>query len=348
MLIFYSALRVVSPVAVRGGGDRRSRAAAGHHGDQAAGDPRRAGRRDDLLDHRQLPAVQRAEHPAEPGPQRDHHLFHAQPVRLLPVVLRPAVQLLCHRRHRHGHHHDGHRLCRPAARPAEGELTMAARTRTRAPCCAHPDVGAALLLLPRSCCLHPAAAGLAGHQRHQDAGGAVRLVRPVVRRRLRPVGQHRRDLHLRRRHLPRWLLNTLLYVVVGAGGATLLAVLGGYGLAKFDFPGKRARVRTVIGAVAVPGHGAGGADLPDVQQDGADQHPWAVIIPSLVSPVRPLPDVDVRRATRSRPRCSRRRGWTARASCAPSSRSACRCWPPASSRCCCSPWSPPGTTTSCR
>src|SRR5688572_27355693 len=51
----------------------------------------------------------------------------------------------------------------------------------------------------------------------------------------------------------RWLLNTLLYVVVGAGGATLLATLGGYGLAKFDFPGKKAVFATVIGAVAVPG-----------------------------------------------------------------------------------------------
>ncbi|KKD02396.1 ABC transporter permease, partial [Streptomyces sp. WM6386] len=48
----------------------------------------------------------------------------------------------------------------------------------------------------------------------------------------------------------RWLLNTLLYVVLGAGGATLLAVLGGYALAKFDLPGKRAIFAVVIGAVA--------------------------------------------------------------------------------------------------
>lgn len=35
----------------------------------------------------------------------------------------------------------------------------------------------------------------------------------------------------------RWLLNTLLYVVLGAGGATFLSILGGYALAKFNFPG---------------------------------------------------------------------------------------------------------------
>src|SRR2546423_6635417 len=51
----------------------------------------------------------------------------------------------------------------------------------------------------------------------------------------------------------RWLLNTLLYVVVGAGGATLLATLAGYGLAKFDFAGKKLVFAVVIGAVAVPG-----------------------------------------------------------------------------------------------
>ena len=50
----------------------------------------------------------------------------------------------------------------------------------------------------------------------------------------------------------RWLGNTLLYVVVGAGGATFLALLAGYGLAKFDFVGKKAVFAIVIGAVAVP------------------------------------------------------------------------------------------------
>lgn len=51
----------------------------------------------------------------------------------------------------------------------------------------------------------------------------------------------------------RWFANTLLYVAVGAVGSTLLAALAGYGLAKFDFPGRRAAFAVVLGAVAVPG-----------------------------------------------------------------------------------------------
>ncbi|WP_329138801.1 carbohydrate ABC transporter permease [Streptomyces sp. NBC_01476] len=82
----------------------------------------------------------------------------------------------------------------------------------------------------------------------------------------------------------RWLLNTLLYVVVGAGGATLLAVLGGYGLAKFDFAGKRAVFAVVIGAVAVPGAALAVPTFLMFSKMGLTDTPWAVIIPSLISP----------------------------------------------------------------
>ena len=44
-----------------------------------------------------------------------------------------------------------------------------------------------------------------------------------------------------------WFGNTLLYVVVGAGGATLLATVAGYGMAKFQFPGRRAVFAVVLG-----------------------------------------------------------------------------------------------------
>ena len=82
----------------------------------------------------------------------------------------------------------------------------------------------------------------------------------------------------------RWLLNTLLYVVVGAGGATFLAVLGGYGLAKFDFPGKRGVFAVVIGAVAVPGAALAVPTFLMFSKLGLTDTPWAVIVPSLVSP----------------------------------------------------------------
>lgn len=82
----------------------------------------------------------------------------------------------------------------------------------------------------------------------------------------------------------RWLLNTLLYVVLGAGGATFLAILGGYALAKFNFPGKRAVFAVVIGAVAVPGTALAVPTFLMFSKMGLTDTPWAVIIPSLVSP----------------------------------------------------------------
>ncbi|QDY66862.1 carbohydrate ABC transporter permease [Glutamicibacter halophytocola] len=82
----------------------------------------------------------------------------------------------------------------------------------------------------------------------------------------------------------RWLGNTLLYVVAGAGGATLLAVLGGYALAKFEFPGKKAVFAVVIGAVAVPGTALAVPTFWMFSSMSLTDTPWAIIIPSLISP----------------------------------------------------------------
>ncbi|MEU4068458.1 carbohydrate ABC transporter permease, partial [Streptomyces wedmorensis] len=82
----------------------------------------------------------------------------------------------------------------------------------------------------------------------------------------------------------RWLLNTLLYVTAGAGGATVLAVLGGYALAKYDFPGRKAVFAVVIGAVAVPGTALAVPTFLMFSNMGLTNTPWAVIIPSLISP----------------------------------------------------------------
>ncbi|MFH9727516.1 carbohydrate ABC transporter permease [Streptomyces sp. NPDC017254] len=82
----------------------------------------------------------------------------------------------------------------------------------------------------------------------------------------------------------RWLLNTLLYVAAGAGGATVLAVLGGYALATYDFPGRRAVFAVVLGAVAVPGTALAVPTFLMFSNMGLTNTPWAVIIPSLISP----------------------------------------------------------------
>src|SRR4051812_8887155 len=82
----------------------------------------------------------------------------------------------------------------------------------------------------------------------------------------------------------RWLLNTLMYVVLGAGGSTLIAALAGYGLAKFDFPGKKGVFAVVLGAIAIPSTALTGPTFLMFSQLGLTNSPIAVILPSLISP----------------------------------------------------------------
>ncbi|MEW2270205.1 ABC transporter permease subunit [Streptomyces sp. SID685] len=82
----------------------------------------------------------------------------------------------------------------------------------------------------------------------------------------------------------RWFANTVLYVLLGACGSTFLAALAGYGLAKHDFPGKRAFQAVVLGAVAVPGSALAVPTFLLFSKLGLTNTPWAVLIPVLVTP----------------------------------------------------------------
>ncbi|WP_281882359.1 carbohydrate ABC transporter permease [Agromyces rhizosphaerae] len=82
----------------------------------------------------------------------------------------------------------------------------------------------------------------------------------------------------------RWFANTVLYAVVGAGGAAVIAAIGGYALAKYAFAGKRAVIVTVLGATAVPGTALAVPTYMLFSQWGLINTEAAVIIPSLVSP----------------------------------------------------------------
>ena len=63
-----------------------------------------------------------------------------------------------------------------------------------------------------------------------------------------------------------------------------IAMLGGYALAKFEFPGRRAVFAVVLGAAAVPGTALAVPTFLMFSQMGLTNTPWAVIIPSLISP----------------------------------------------------------------
>jgi multiple sugar transport system permease protein len=82
----------------------------------------------------------------------------------------------------------------------------------------------------------------------------------------------------------RWLLNTLLYAVVSAGGAAILAALGGYGFAKFKFRGNGLLFGTVLGAVMVPSTALAIPTYLLFSRVGLVDTPWAIILPSLVHP----------------------------------------------------------------
>ncbi|MFL1381616.1 carbohydrate ABC transporter permease [Nocardiopsis protaetiae] len=82
----------------------------------------------------------------------------------------------------------------------------------------------------------------------------------------------------------RWTFNSILYSVVGALLATLLAAAAGYALAKYEFRGRDLVFGLVLGGVLVP---AAATALPLYllfSQIGLANTYFAVLLPSLISP----------------------------------------------------------------
>ena len=82
----------------------------------------------------------------------------------------------------------------------------------------------------------------------------------------------------------RWLLNTIGYSVASALGATLLATMAGYAFAKYDFPGSKALFSITLGAIMIPLTALALPTYLLFSSAGLTDTPWAIIIPSLVSP----------------------------------------------------------------
>jgi len=81
-----------------------------------------------------------------------------------------------------------------------------------------------------------------------------------------------------------WLGNSALYAFVGGIGATILAVLAGYGLAKYRFSGRRVSFSVLLGAVMVPTTALVIPTFILFAQVGLVNTVWSVILPTLLNP----------------------------------------------------------------
>ncbi|MEU6506390.1 carbohydrate ABC transporter permease [Streptomyces sp. NPDC046942] len=82
----------------------------------------------------------------------------------------------------------------------------------------------------------------------------------------------------------RWTANSLLYAGVGSLGGTVVALAAGYGLARFDFPGRNVIFACVVGSFLIP---IALLTLPLYllfSSIGLVDTPWAMLIPCLINP----------------------------------------------------------------
>jgi len=81
-----------------------------------------------------------------------------------------------------------------------------------------------------------------------------------------------------------WLRNTVMYAVVASLGSAMLSTMAGYALAKLRFKARELLFSIILGAIMVPMTALAIPTFLLFSRMGLANTPWAVIIPSLVSP----------------------------------------------------------------
>lgn len=81
-----------------------------------------------------------------------------------------------------------------------------------------------------------------------------------------------------------WLLNTFLYAIISAVGASVLATMCGYALAKYKFTGRAAVFTLILGSIMVPLTALAIPTYLLFATFSLTDTRWAIILPSLVSP----------------------------------------------------------------
>ena len=82
----------------------------------------------------------------------------------------------------------------------------------------------------------------------------------------------------------RWVGNSIFYAVSAGVGATVLAVLAGYGFAKYRFGGRRLMLAVLLGSVMVPLTALVIPTFILFSNVNLTDTVWAVILPSLLNP----------------------------------------------------------------
>jgi len=95
---------------------------------------------------------------------------------------------------------------------------------------------------------------------------------------LKELFSHNEGIYLR------WIGNSMFYAVTAGVGATALAVLAGYGFAKFRFAGRRLMLALLLGSVMVPLTALVIPTFILFSNVNLTDTVWAVILPSLLNP----------------------------------------------------------------
>ena len=199
------------------------------------------------------------------APDRDQQFLHAELLRVQRRVHQPGPQLRGRYRVPARTRDRRHLVRRPTqyrTKGAPGDEPPAQARRTSPPTRrGAADAGTRPIAVgAASCSRSPVALRAVLH------GSAVVAVRLVDEGQLRPVLDVRAVVRLRtslfdnlrtcspsRRPLHSGgSLNTVIYSVMAALGATLLSTMAGYAFAKYDFPGKKVLFSVVLGAIMIP------------------------------------------------------------------------------------------------
>ena len=82
----------------------------------------------------------------------------------------------------------------------------------------------------------------------------------------------------------RWMANTALYAGVGGLASVVVSATAGYGLAKYQFAGRKAIFNVLLSGVLVPGVVLAIPQYLLLAHVGLTNTYWAVLLPSIISP----------------------------------------------------------------